>query len=87
MLITQVVGENMSVTVKFFASLRETIGISESTLDTNTYLTVSEVWSKTTNDAVLPTNTLIAINMDYVNIDSSVQDGDEIAFFPPVTGG
>jgi molybdopterin synthase sulfur carrier subunit len=28
-----------------------------------------------------------AVNQDYVPFDHPVQDGDEIAFFPPVTGG
>jgi molybdopterin converting factor small subunit len=25
--------------------------------------------------------------MDYVDLNSTVNDGDEVAFFPPVTGG
>jgi len=29
----------------------------------------------------------IAINYDYVDIDHKLSDGDEVAFFPPVTGG
>ena len=29
----------------------------------------------------------IAVNQEYVDIDHPVQPGDEIAFFPPVTGG
>ncbi|MDD1617761.1 MAG: hypothetical protein CG439_2829, partial [Methylococcaceae bacterium NSP1-2] len=32
-------------------------------------------------------NVLAAVNMDYVSLDYNVQDGDEVAFFPPVTGG
>ncbi|MGF1561343.1 MAG: molybdopterin converting factor subunit 1 [Geminicoccaceae bacterium] len=28
-----------------------------------------------------------AVNQDYVKADHPVNDGDEIAFFPPVTGG
>jgi len=77
----------MLITVKFFASLRESIGKSEFSLEAPADLTVADVWSKSTNDAELPTNTLFAINMNYVDIDAAVQDGDEIAFFPPVTGG
>lgn len=30
---------------------------------------------------------LVAINQEMVSGDSSLQDGDEVAFFPPVTGG
>jgi len=29
----------------------------------------------------------VAVNQDYVGLDHPVRDGDEIAIFPPVTGG
>lgn len=29
----------------------------------------------------------VAVNQDYVGLDHPVKPGDEIAFFPPVTGG
>ncbi len=29
----------------------------------------------------------VAVNLDYVDLDAAVRDGDEVAFFPPVTGG
>jgi len=29
----------------------------------------------------------VAVNQEYVQFDSPVQAGDEVAFFPPVTGG
>ncbi len=29
----------------------------------------------------------VALNQQYVKFDSPVSDGDEVAFFPPVTGG
>lgn len=28
-----------------------------------------------------------ALNMDYVEPDAAIKDGDEVGFFPPVTGG
>ena len=28
-----------------------------------------------------------AVNQEHVNFDAGIRDGDEIAFFPPVTGG
>ena len=35
----------------------------------------------------LPDNVLAARNMEYVKVDCPLADGDEVAFFPPVTGG
>lgn len=29
----------------------------------------------------------VAVNQDYVQLDAPVRSGDEVAFFPPVTGG
>lgn len=76
----------MSITVKFFASLREQVGQSETTLTFSPAMSVLQAWQQATTLA-LPDNTLCAINMEYVSVDSSVADGDEVAFFPPVTGG
>lgn len=77
----------MTIYVKFFASLRETLGIESATTKCVPDLTVRGVWNTTTDSAVFPENTLCAINMDYAHHDDSVADGDEVAFFPPVTGG
>lgn len=75
----------MSIQVKFFASLRESLGQSETTVDQAS--TVSEVWDLATQSALPPQNLLVAVNLDYANMQSPVKDGDEVAFFPPVTGG
>ena len=77
----------MSIQVKFFASLRETLGIESTSIDSTTDLTVRDVWNTTTDTADYPVNTLCAINMDYAHQNDTVKDGDEVAFFPPVTGG
>jgi molybdopterin synthase sulfur carrier subunit len=77
----------MSITVKFFASLRERVGIAETHIETAAPLTVAEIWQRATNAQAMPANTLMALNMEYVSPDASAQDGDEVAFFPPVTGG
>jgi molybdopterin synthase sulfur carrier subunit len=77
----------MSIKVYYFASLKEHVGSSEHELEFTQSLTVKDVWFQANAELVLPKNTLAAINMDYVEWDSLVSDGDVVAFFPPVTGG
>lgn len=77
----------MSITVKFFASLRERLGRSEASIAAQSGDTVCRVWSRATGDEPLPSNILMAVNQDYVQADAPVKDGDEVGFFPPVTGG
>ncbi len=79
----------MTITVIYFANLRELIGRSEENLELDKEgITVAEIWSQVAgSDTNLPDNILSAINMEYVKLDAQVRDGDEIAFFPPVTGG
>lgn len=48
---------------------------------------VADVWKAVSEGRPLPDQILCAVNMEYANPDSAVQDGDEVAFFPPVTGG
>lgn len=75
----------MSIQVKFFASLRETIGFGDIAIDHAK--SAGDVWDIATNKAIRPHNILVAINLEYAHFTSPVQDGDEVAFFPPVTGG
>ena len=77
----------MQLKVKFFASLSEQTGLTETTVDADSTATVLDAWNLATGDQTLPVNILCAINMAYARLDDSVSDGDEIAFFPPVTGG
>ena len=77
----------MQLKVKFFASLSEQTGLTETTVDADSPATVLDAWNLATGDQSLPVNILCAINMAYARLDDSVSDGDEIAFFPPVTGG
>ncbi len=76
-----------NIQVRFFASLREQVGKAEMQLDAGSVTDVNTVWQQATGNQPMPDNTLMAVNMDYVSADTPVQAGDEVAFFPPVTGG
>ncbi len=77
----------MSIKVLFFASLRDEIGRGDDELDAANINTVADVWSAVSEGKAMPSNLLMAVNQDYVNADATVKDNDEVAFFPPVTGG
>ena len=75
-----------------FASLRDLVGRSEVELDlTDEGTTVREVFNRLEvqfpelkrYEPIL----LIAVNQEYTGWEQSVRAGDEIAFFPPVSGG
>lgn len=78
----------MSITVRFFASLREQFGAGEKRVETDSSgMTVNDVWRAVSEQPQLPPNVLSAVNLEYARAADTVNDGDEVAFFPPVTGG
>ena len=77
----------MTVHVKFFARLREQIGVEGATVEIGEAATANDVWLQATGGKPMPEQVLVAINQEYQNHSHSVESGDEVAFFPPVTGG
>lgn len=77
----------MAIRVRYFASLRERMGRAEDLVDPAVGATVLEVWKHVSAGQDLPPNMLTAVNLEYVAWNAPVRDGDEVAFFPPVTGG
>lgn len=74
------------ITVKYFASLKEQLGKTEDHFDAAALHTVKDVWRSAAGDKPLR-DVLCAVNQEYAPASSPVNDGDEVAFFPPVTGG
>ncbi len=77
----------MPVNVRYFASLREAIGRSDDQVAVTEGMTVAQVWQQATHNMEQPQHLLVAVNQEYASFGKEVQDGDEVAFFPPVTGG
>jgi len=85
----------MKLELRFFASLRETLGASQEIIEIpKTVKTVSQlrayliarggVWA----EALAEGKPLrCALNQTMVDANATLIDGSEVAFFPPVTGG
>jgi len=78
----------MNITVRYFANMRDQMGRAEETvtLEGDT-VTVEDLWGKVSSNRAIPSNVLIAVNMEYTDSSRVLKNGDEVAFFPPVTGG
>lgn len=77
----------MKVKVKYFAGLKDRLGRAEEEIGIEAGTSVRDLWCRIANDDSLPDNVMTAVNMEYVQQDTLIRDGDEVAFFPPVTGG
>lgn len=82
----------MSVKVLYFAGLKEKLGLSAESVELPAGVTTVGAlrdWLVGQGREALGTarNLRCAVNQDMAKLDAAIQDGDEIAFFPPVTGG
>lgn len=77
----------MSIKVLYFASLQDRVGRQADEFAWDGPISAGALWRRLNPDLAWPDNMLIAINMDYAASDTALSDGDEVAFFPPVTGG
>ena len=81
----------MKVRVRFFAALREMLGTSELSLDLADGQTVGdlhrELCARFPRLAEYGSVLLYSVNAEYVTPEHPLQDGDEVALIPPVSGG
>jgi molybdopterin converting factor subunit 1 len=81
----------MQVHALFFASLKDIVGCRELAMDVPDGATISDLLTQL--EARYPRFKdyrpviLTAINEEYVGKSARISDGDEIAIFPPVSGG
>lgn len=83
------------LTIIYFASLKDRIGRAQEQIefpdgvDTLAALMshLSTVHGEAWSSAIHGSTTLMAVNQEMCDKDAAIKDGDEIAFFPPVTGG
>jgi len=82
----------VSVKVLYFASLKEALGMGSETVELPPGVTTVgglRDWlaSQGRDKLASARNLRCAVNQDMASAEAAVRDGDEIAFFPPVTGG
>lgn len=83
------------INLLYFAWVRERVGIAnEEIAMPSDVSTVAELvaWQRDRGDGYAEAFAdddvvRVAVNQEHVEMGHSIQNGDEIAFFPPVTGG
>lgn len=81
------------INILFFAKYREQLATDSLELSANDINTVNDIKSHLSErgadwqQVFGHSNLLVAINQEMARLESPVTDGDEVAFFPPVTGG
>lgn len=81
----------MKITVKLFARFKELAGTGKLIIDLAEDATLADLITqlgKTYNQLVLnPKQTILAVNQEFATPATSLKPGDEVAIFPPVSGG
>jgi molybdopterin converting factor subunit 1 len=81
----------MEVHVRLFASLRDAAGRQEVLLDLPTGSSAEDAWRALV--AICPAlerrraSLASSVNRRYADFDTTLEDGDEVVFIPPVSGG
>ena len=77
----------MVIVVKYFASISDAVGKTSEKIVLQHEMTVGEVWTDVSKNIKYVGKVMTAVNHEYVDENYLLTDEDEVAFFPPVTGG
>ena len=81
----------MKITVRLFAALADAARAREKAMELPAGATVQGAWAalREQNEQLerFERSMLCAVNAEYAALDAPLRDGDEVAFFPPVSGG
>ena len=77
----------MIIVVKYFASISDVVGKASEKIDIKHNQTVGDIWSDVSKNIKYTGTVMVAVNHEYVDMNYIPESNDEVAFFPPVTGG
>lgn len=77
----------MVIVVKYFASISDAVGKTSEKIVLQHEMTVGEVWTDVSKNIKYVGKVMTAVNHEYVDENYLLRNEDEVAFFPPVTGG
>ena len=81
----------MKITIKLFASFREAAGLSEAAVEVAPGTTAAELWQGLVDEhpglVPLSRSAGMALNGRYTQPTTVLDEGDVVAFLPPVSGG
>ncbi|MBI5166825.1 MAG: molybdopterin converting factor subunit 1 [candidate division NC10 bacterium] len=81
----------MKVRALYFSLGREAVGRRELVVEIPSGGTVAELWRSLVEEHPqlrnLSSSLMFAVNQEYVNPETPLKEGDEVAFIPPVSGG
>ena len=82
---------DIRVKVLFFGAARDAVGQSEVELELNQEATSATAFAQLLetypNLARFGPSLLVAVNQEYARVETPLKNGDEVAVFPPVSGG
>ena len=81
----------MLVKARFFAAYRELTGASRTEVELPEGTTVADLLEalreRGSSFRALPPTPAVAVNLEYAQLETTLREGDEVAFIPPVAGG
>tara|TARA_Y100000996_G_C22469093_1_gene621333 strand:+ start:430 stop:663 length:234 start_codon:yes stop_codon:yes gene_type:complete len=77
----------MVIVVKYFASISDAIGKTSEQIECQDKMSAGDIWTEVSTNIKYTGKVMVAVNHEYVDMSYLLSENDEIAFFPPVTGG
>jgi molybdopterin converting factor subunit 1 len=81
----------MKIEIRFFASTREKARMTETEREVPEGATVADLWCRLCEEfpdlEELSPSISFAVNREYAEREQRLEDGDEVALIPPVSGG